>query len=167
MQALALIRVLQHNTAGLEPLALLEAFNTRTNTWHTPAPSGPSPTARGQPAAAADTAGRHVYVFGGWDGQARHNDLYRLRINHTIDGWQWKLLKPAAAAAAAPAGSASAGVQKPSNVPAAEGEVHQLRPCPRADHVMVGLAGAAFHSGTCHSGNNTHLWSTCRQIHSP
>jgi hypothetical protein len=76
-----------------------------------------------------------VYIFGGWDGQQRFNDLWRL----TVGSWHWELLEPA--------GTAGAGANKPvagaAAVAAAAAAVGEdeggglLKPCPRADHVMV------------------------------
>jgi hypothetical protein len=73
-----------------------------------------------------------MYVFGGWDGQQRYDDLYKL----SIGSWQWELLEPTAAAAAANGGVCE-GVHRIAAPAAAAAS--SLKPCPRADHAMVGV----------------------------
>lgn len=143
-----------HTYAGLEPLAHLEAFNFSTQTWHSPARSGSSPSPRGQPAAAANTAGTAVYLFGGWDGSTRYNDLHKLLLSgQGPDDWVWEAVVPQPA----PPKGARAGItfeqqqaalqqQEGSGAPsqqqqqvqqAVQQEGLQLQvPCKRADHVM-------------------------------
>lgn len=140
---------------GLNPLAQLEAFSFKSQTWCTPNPAGSGPSARGQPAAAANTAGTAVYFFGGWDGSRRFNDLHKLDLNSQgqtngqgPDSWAWEELTPRLA----PPKGARAGItfqqqqaalNQPPPLPQqqqqelAGGQQQQLLPCERADHVMV------------------------------
>lgn len=118
--------------------------------WQTPTTTGIGPSPRGQPSVAADTAGTAVYLFGGWDGQQRYNDLYRLHVpQQPHEQWRWELMKAAdkARAPAAPGGTvqdaqhaaATAHIATAAAIPAdpEADSAAALAPCPRADHCMV------------------------------
>lgn len=88
---------------------------------------GTAPSPCGQPGAAADTAGTSVFVFGGWDGSSRTNDLHRLCLSGSEpSSWRWEQVQPRP-----PAGKGAAGP------PALEGGQQLQLPCPRADNAMA------------------------------
>jgi hypothetical protein len=150
---------------GLRPLAQLEAFSFESQIWCDPNPTGSGPSPRGQPAAAANTAGTAVYFFGGWDGSRRFNDLHKLVLNgqgqpnshgqphgQGPNCWAWEEVTPRPA----PPKGARAGItfqqqQAVLNQPPQQQQQQQEQqeltlvqqqqqlqlPCERSDHVMV------------------------------
>jgi len=88
-----------------------------------------------------------MYLFGGWDGTKRYNDLFKLLMDgDSPDSWKWEQVTPVVA----PPKGARAGItfqqqqqaqqqqvqQAPAQQPQPPQQALQL-PCERADHVMV------------------------------
>jgi N-acetylneuraminic acid mutarotase len=82
----------------------LWAYQATTNTWVELTPVGTPPAGRYRHAAVWDAVSSHLYVFGGWDGSGRRNDLWRYQVGTN----SWVELTPAAPLPAGREGHTSA-----------------------------------------------------------
>ena len=73
------------DSTGLKTLAALELLDLSTQCWTHGSTVGQAPSPRGNPSMVVDTATNQAIVFGGWNGQTKFGDVFRLDLTH----WRW------------------------------------------------------------------------------
>ncbi|CAK4072264.1 unnamed protein product [Aphanomyces euteiches] len=73
------------DSQGLRPLGDLELLDLRTQCWTHGSTIGEPPCPRGNPTVVVDPQHARAFIYGGWNGQTRYGDIFRLDLKT----WMW------------------------------------------------------------------------------